>query len=392
MTTNTISPVTMQTLSNAVDELGAGVLTRDTVYIHRTFEIAQLTPTQQAEYMADRTALVGAGRVDSSYLIPLQHAMNKLHKRDKPNYVMEPVVFSSVAAPGGPLYNFGKDRYNHLQQAYEKIPYIDQVGFRRPGDPYYSVVVSIERRIKGGEDTFVYYVTHMAGRRRDMKTRNPRPITGEYSKATSVFRSAAAAIRCVASAQPVSAYVAASTVAYNSEYVVRNLTGYFKEEFEKLRNEIARKLTNIEARLPLLDVLVTLMRGETLSDIPHPTLRKVMEEYRNSERELIEQQRDSPVSEHVLMVTSFGDDPTGCAFYTNKRGEFYMRRFQSLDCLPEAVVGRLQTVAINKAAGAIPGVGMVVPHCRGSLLRDGMECLAVLVTEDELKSVFEGQL
>jgi hypothetical protein len=116
-----------------------------------------------------------------------------------------------------------------------------------------------------------------------------------------------------------------------------------------------------------------------------------MEEYRNSERELIEQQRDSPLSDHVLMVTSFGDDPTGCAFYTNKRGEFYMCRFQSLDCLPEAVVGRLQTVAINKAAGPIPGVGAVVPHYSSSLLREGMDFLAVLVTDDELKTVFEGQ-
>jgi hypothetical protein len=384
--------MTNTNLQHMVDELGAGVLTRDAVYIHRTFEMAQLTPTQQAEYMAEKTALVGADRVDSSYLIPLQHAINKLHKRNKLSFIMEPVVFSSVAEPSGPLYNFGKDRYNHLQQAYEKIPYIDQVGFRRPGDPYYSVIVSIERRIKVGEDAFVYYVTHMAGRRSEVKTRSPRPITDKYAKVTSVFRSAAAAIRCVASAQPVSTYVAASTVAYNSDYVVRNLNGYFKEEFEKLRNETGRKLTNSKLQLPLLDVLVALMRGETVSELPHPNLRKAMEEYRDSERELVEQQRDSLLSEHVLMVTSFGDDTHGCAFYTNKRNEFYMRRIESLGCLPEAVVGRLQTVAINKAAGTIPGVGMVVPHCSHTLLRSGTDCIAVLVTEDELKSVFEGQL
>jgi hypothetical protein len=381
----------MQTLSNAVDELGGAVLTGSTMYIRNTGDMKHLTPTQQAAYMANKTMLVGADRLDDSYLRPLQHAMNKLHKRDKPNFVMEPVVFSAVASPSSPLCRFTYDRYNHLQQGWDKIPQIDQVGFRRPGDPYYSVIVSIECRIKGGEDTFVYYVTHLATCAGQNKDRKSKAISEKYARATSVFRSATAAIRCVASAQPVSTHVAARTVAYNSEYTVRNLTGYFKEEFERLQDTISRKLIKPESRLALLDILVTLMRGETLSNIPHPELRKVLEEYRSSKRELIEQQRDSPLSDHVLMVTSFGDDPTGCAFYTNKRGEFYMCRFQSLDCLPVAVVGRLQTVAINKAAGPIPGVGAVVPHYSSSLLREGMDCLAVLVTEDELKTVFEGQ-
>jgi hypothetical protein len=382
----------MQTLSDAVDELGGAVLTRNTMYIRNTGNMRKLIPSVQVALMEEKTALVGADRLDDSYLRPLQHAMNKLHKRANPNFVMEPVVFSKVAQPSAPLCRFGKERWNRLQETHERVPQIDQAGFRRPGDPYYSVVVSIERRFRGTEELFVYYVTHMAACAGQMKTRKPRAITESYARSTRVFESATAAIRCVASAQPVSTHVAARTVAYNSDYTVSTLTNYFRESFDKLRDETSRKLTNTESRLPLLDVMVTLMRGETLSDIPHPSLRKVMEEYRNSERELIEQQRDSPLSDHVLMVTSFGDDPTGCAFYTNKRGEFYMCRFQSLDCLPEAVVGRLQTVAMNKAAGPIPGVGAVVPHYSSSLLREGMDCLAVLVTEDELKTVFEGQL
>ena len=387
----TTKPITMQTLSDAVDELGGAVLTRNTVYIRNTGDMRRLIPSVQTKLMTDMATLVGADRLDDSYLHPLQHAMNKLHKRDKPNFVMEPVVFSPVAQPSAPLCRFGKERWNHLQSAHERIPQIDQVGFRRPGDPYYSVVVSIERRFRGSEEMFVYYVTHMAACAGQMKTRKSRAITEAYARSTSVFKSAATAIRCVASAQPVSTHVAARTVAYNSDYTVSTLTKYFRESFEKLRDETSRKLITPASRLPLLDILVTLMRGETLSNIPHPDLRKVMEGYRDSERELIEQQRDSPLSDHVLMVTSFGDDPTGCAFYTNKRGEFYMCRFQSLDCLPVAVVGRLQTVAINKAAGPIPGVGAVVPHYSSSLLREGMDCLAVLVTEDELKTVFEGQ-
>jgi hypothetical protein len=383
-------------LQNMVAALGAEVLTRDTVYIHNSWDMNMLTPSRQTKLMADMATLVGPERMDYSYLRPLQDAINKLHKRSKPNFIMEPVVFSAIMAPPGGkkpvqqrICRLGRRGYNEVQMDWETNPRVDQVGFRRPGDPYYSVLVTIEHKSLGTE--FVYYVTHLAMSKSKLKNHKPKAIADLYARATNVFKSATSAIRCVESAYPVSTHVAACTVARNSDHVVSTLKQHFKAAFGKLRNETSQTLITPGLQLPLLDILVALMRGETPAEVTHPTLRKVMEEYCNSERELIEQQRDSPVSEHVLMVTSFGDEPTGCVFYTNKRNEFYMRQIESLDCLPVAVVGRLQTVAINRQSGTIAGVGAVVPHFKG-LLRDGIDCIAVLVTEDELKSVFEGQL
>lgn len=381
-------------LQNMVAALGAEVLTRDTVYIHNSWEMNMLTPSRQTKLMTDMATLVGPERMDYSYLRPLQDAINKLHKRSKPNFIMEPVVFSAIMAPPNGrkpvqqrICRLGRRVYNEVQMDWETNPRVDQVGFRRPGDPYYSVLVTIEHKSLGTE--FVYYVTHLAMSKSKLKNHKPKAIADLYARATNVFKSATSAIRCVESAYPVSTHVAACTVARNSDHVVSTLKQHFKNAFSDLRQRTVGKL--IESRAPLLDMMVALMRGETLSAVTHPDLRKVMEEYCNSERELMEQHRDSPVSEHVLMVTSFGDEPTGCVFYTNKRNEFYMRQIESLDCLPVAVVGRLQTVAINKLSGTIAGVGAVVPHYKG-LLRDGIDCIAVLVTEDELKSVFEGQL
>jgi hypothetical protein len=378
-----------------VAALGAEVLTRDTVYLHNSWDMNMLTPSRQTKLMADMATLVGPERMDYSYLRPLQDAINKLHKRSKPNFIMEPVVFSAIMSPppstNAPkrICRLGRNRYNESQMQWETTPYIDQVGFRRPGDPYYSALVAIEHRSVGTE--FVYYVTHLAMSKSKLKSHKPKVIADLYARATNVFKSATSAIRCVESAYPVSTHVAARTIARNSDHVVNTLNQHFKNALSNLRQKTRDNLTDRKVEGPLLDMLVALLRGETLSAITHPELRTVMEEYYNSERELIEQQRDSPVSEHVLMVTSFGDDPTGCVFYTNKRNEFYMRQIESLDCLPVAVVGRLQTVAINKRSGTIAGVGAVVPHYKG-LLRDGIDCIAVCVTEDELKSVFEGQL
>ena len=394
--------MTNKKLQDMVDGLGADTLTDNTVYVVANTYMDSFVPSVQQARMRDRIALVGAENVSDSLILPLREALAKRQAgkrgRHGPHLVMEPVTFTSIVRDEkARICEFGKDKWNYLSQQWEKEPRIDQVAFRRPDDSHYSVLVTIEGKYTGAQ-SFVrtYHVTYLAASQSAGKERRSKVIDGSFSRYTFSYKSVNAALNAVYAAPVVSPHVVARTIMWRNADLPTTLNSYFNNEVQVARSAANLDLTAGKIRPAVLDALLSLMPGKTPVAALSPELLEVLQKYTAQVEEIMAQQEGSLISDYVVMVATLGDLPDGFVFSMGKDMRFKMRRVESLDCLPSAVVGRLQTIYVNKPALAtrplLAGVGALVKHGAKGLVREGTDCIAVLVTEEELHDIFKDDL
>lgn len=343
----------------------------------------RLTPGAQAKWVStlDFTP-------ECELIAPVVAAIHAAAKRKKLQLVVEPVHWR--IAEGNErveLCRIGGSYYNELSQSWHKHQQWDQVGIRRPDDPFYSVVVSIGR-------SGSFYITRLVELKSNTKEVGPVAIVkGRERRATSITGSIAAMAKKVVQSQFITEELLVAAVRSYLREVPRMMKEYFLKSEAQTNMAAADVLTRTVLRDEMLEALLQMALGNPVPELS-TQLRDTLVDMHNKRMELGVQKDTSLLTDYAVAVCSFGESNHGYAIGVGSDGDWVeFRRIAALEELPPSVVGRLQTVHINKpnlvgmpySNRHLAGIGGVVTETYVTP-KEGV--VFVMVTEEEFSSVF----
>lgn len=322
-------------------------------------------------------------------ITPVVAAIHAAAKRKKLPLVVEPVRWSIAEDQQHTreVCRMGRQYYNELSQSWCNQSQWDQVGIRRPDDPFYSVVVSIGR-------SGSFYTTRLVERKAGTKATGPVVIMqGRERRATSITGSIAAMAKKVVQSEFITEELLVAAVRSNLKEVPRMMKEYFLKSEAKTNMDAAEVLTKTVLRDEMLEALLQMALGNPVPELS-TQLRDTLIDMHNKRTELGVQKDTSLLTDYAVAVCSFGESNHGYVIGVGSDGDWVeFRRIAALEELPPSVVGRLQTVHINKpnlvgmpySNRHLAGIGGVVAETYVTP-KEGV--VFVMVTEEEFISVF----
>jgi len=361
-----------------------------------------VNPEVQREKVAAMARMYPVGKLMHTLVQPVMdavHALNKRRSPQEPALIAEPILWDLFSAKGHTrdrmICMTGRDRFSRMTGRYETTLEFDQVGIRREGDPYYSAVISLGWEAEFGK----YYITSMAWPYASWRDRKAvKCIDPIWARSTRRMGNLRSVVKCVADTIFITPTLLAHYIWKQTPTLARNLCEYFHKEVETLKRDAIRDMTYTpRVAAHAFDLLLSLATEDRPVSITNPELYALLTKFDENRRELQTQSGESLVSDYVVMVAAFGADPRGYVFgIPPNSGQLNLRAMQTLDALPQTVAARVQTVYMNKGNlvgggygySQLPGVGGTM-NVSGIVAPD-TDCIAVLVTEEEFRSIFHG--